>query len=372
MINFLLVATLLLFSLGQLGRISFFNQQINIYLYEIGVVLVLIVMFFKYKFRPFRSNLNLSKTLYMLIGILLVGFFVNIFYFNSVQNLIAGLYFIRLLMYLLLIFYLLHYQPNISQFIVIFTIITIVIGVTQYFLYPDLRNLYYDGWDPHLYRVFSQFFDTSIAGAIYGLLFLYFIQKKEFKYKKLNICLLVLLLLFIVFTFSRSLYIAFVITTVLYFFHNHLRKFALGIIILFILFVIIAPKPSGEGVNLARMFSINTRVNDYKTAIKLWSKQPIFGYGYNHIREVKNTNQTIDNHAGASFHSSFLNILVTGGIVGLMAYLFFLYQLFWLRINGKYFGVFLIIMSCFDNVLLHPFILFLVAILLFDKSQSAV
>lgn len=372
MINFLLVATLLLFSLGQLGRISFFNQQINIYLYEIGVVLVLIVMFFKYKFRPFRSNLNLSKTLYMLIGILLVGFFVNIFYFNSVQNLIAGLYFIRLLMYLLLIFYLLHYQPNISQFIVIFTIITIVIGVTQYFLYPDLRNLYYDGWDPHLYRVFGQFFDTSIAGAIYGSLFFYLIQKNDKKYKILRLILLTILLVFIVLTFSRSLYIAFIITTVLYFFQNHLRKFALGIIILFIIFVVIAPKPSGEGVNLIRVFTINSRMSDYKTAFELWKKQPIFGYGYNHIRDIKNTNQTFNNHAGSSFHSSFFNILITGGVVGLLAYLFFLYQLFWMRTNGKYLGVFLITMSCFDNVLLHPFILFLVAILLFDKSRSAV
>jgi len=372
MINFLFVVTLLFFSLGQLGRFSFLNQQINIYLYEIGVVLILINLFFKYKLHPLNSHRKLIKSLIILISTLLFSFIINLYHFKATQNLIAGLYLIRLLIYFFLSFYLISNQQKFGKSIILFIIFTVFIGTVQYFLYPDLRNLFYDGWDPHLYRVFGQFFDTSIAGAIYGSLFFYLIQKNDKKYKILRLILLTILLVFIVLTFSRSLYIAFIITTVLYFFQNHLRKFALGIIILFIIFVVIAPKPSGEGVNLIRVFTINSRMSDYKTAFELWKKQPIFGYGYNHIRDIKNTNQTFNNHAGSSFHSSFFNILITGGVVGLLAYLFFLYQLFWMRTNGKYLGVFLITMSCFDNVLLHPFILFLVAILLFDKSRSAV
>lgn len=370
MINFLLNVTILLFSFGQLGRISILNQQMNLYLYEIGVVLVLFFLIIKYKLQPIIKHQQLTKAMIIFITTLLISFIINLYRFNVTQNLIAGLYFVRLLMYLFFTIYLFAHQLKIGKTIVLFTIGTIFIGIIQYFLYPDLRNLYYAGWDPHLYRIFGQFFDTSIAGAIYGLLFLYFIQKKEVKYKKLNICLLFLLLLFVVLTFSRSLYLALIFTSIIYLFKNKLSKIALYLVIMFFVLVIIVPKPSGEGVNLTRMFSIDSRVEDYKVAINLWLKKPIFGYGYNHIRDIKNTNQPIDNHAGASFHSSFLNILVTGGIIGLVAYLFFLYQLFWLRTNGKYFGIFLIIMSCFDNVLLHPFILFLTAILLFDKSQS--
>jgi len=369
MTNFLITITLILFSLGQLGRLSFLDQQINFYLYEVGVILILLSLFIKKKFQPLISNRQLTNALIIFISALLLSFMINLSHFNSTQNIIAGLYIIRLLMYLIFAVYLVNQKLKIYKIVIIFTVVTLIVGFVQYFLYPDLRNLFYDGWDPHLFRIFGQFFDTSIAGAIYGLLFLYFIQKGRVKPNKLNIFLLILLLLFIVLTFSRSLYLALIFTSVVYLFKNKLSKIVFYLIIMFFVLVIIVPKPSGEGVNLTRMFSIDSRVEDYKVAINLWSKKPIFGYGYNHIRDIKNTNQTVDNHAASSFHSSFLNILVTGGVVGLVAYLFFLFKFFSLRIYGVYYGVFLIIMSHFDNILLHPFILFLTAILLFDISQ---
>ncbi|PJC80876.1 hypothetical protein CO008_00645, partial [Candidatus Roizmanbacteria bacterium CG_4_8_14_3_um_filter_36_12] len=52
---FLFYLTFLLFSLGQLGRFSLYNQQINFYLYEIFLGLLLIILFFKYRLEPLKE-----------------------------------------------------------------------------------------------------------------------------------------------------------------------------------------------------------------------------------------------------------------------------------------------------------------------------
>ena len=47
--------TAFLFSLGQLGRISFFDQQVNFYLYEVTLTLSLLILFVKYRFLPVKE-----------------------------------------------------------------------------------------------------------------------------------------------------------------------------------------------------------------------------------------------------------------------------------------------------------------------------
>ena len=34
------------------------------------------------------------------------------------------------------------------------------------FVYPDLRNLWYLGWDPHYYRVFATLLDPNYVGIL--------------------------------------------------------------------------------------------------------------------------------------------------------------------------------------------------------------
>ncbi|MFH0979866.1 MAG: O-antigen ligase family protein, partial [Candidatus Roizmanbacteria bacterium] len=121
-----------------------------------------------------------------------------------------------------------------------------------------------------------------------------------------------------------------------------------------------APKPTGEGVNLTRTFSIISRVEDYREGINLFIKKPILGYGYNRLRYVRNIQ---DSHAGASFSSSYLTILVSSGIMGLIG-LMSLVRLIWKKKkNFRFLLLFLAVVSLFDNVLLHPFVLFLSGVL---------
>ena len=75
-------------------------------------------------------------------------------------------------------------------------------------------------------------------------------------------------------------------------------------------------------------------------------------------------------HSGASFHSSFLVMLVTGGMVGLAFFLVLLVKLSREVPNGGIYLGFLGLLSFFDNILLHPFILFLLFLMFSGNPVS--
>jgi len=372
--SILLYSLIVFFSLGQLGRVSFFGQQINFYLYEILVLLITLVLFLNNGLKPLKDSFKKFKAVYFFLIFLIISFFLNLQDFKRLENFIGFLYIFRLLIYFAYFFYLLHYLKKKPQFakvgrngFLFFIFLTTTISVLQYFLYPDLRNLLYAGWDPHLYRLFGTFFDTSVAGAVYGLIFLFLLMsgKNFIKNISLKNILLVTFTAFIVLTFSRSLYIVIVSITILATTAQRWYRKLVLFIVIFLLLVIIAPKPFGEGINLVRTFSIESRINDYRAAIKIWQKKPFFGFGYNRIRYVKRQMNVVEEfdfdiaHSGASFNSSFLIILVAGGLVGFGLFGGVLYQFARLTNEVGYYTLFVALLSLTDNIFLHPFILFL-------------
>ena len=164
--------TALLFSLGQLGRVSFFNQQVNFYLYEVALTFNLFILFWKYRFEPIKEAWKKFKPLFFFLIILLISLLIDWTKYSLFENTVASLYFFRLVLYFSYFFYFKYYLPTIKKGIFLIAVLTIISTVIQYFLYPDLRNLFYQGWDPHLYRTFGVFFDTSVAAAIFGIFFL--------------------------------------------------------------------------------------------------------------------------------------------------------------------------------------------------------
>lgn len=358
-----------------MGRMSFFGQQVNFYLYEVLILLVLLVLLVKWGIKPLREAYQKHKIYFLFFLSLVVSFLVNLKGFSPFENFVSFLYLLRLLMYLSYFSYLSYlikkqpiFKKTINKGVIIFSVITIITSLTQYFFYPNLRNLSYLGWDPHLYRMFGVFFDTSVTGAIFGLLCLYFyLKNKSDKTYLTNWIFFLIFFIFLILTFSRNAYAAFLAVFIFILFNQRKFKLLFIIIFMFFLFLIIAPKPFGESVNLGRTFSIVSRFEDYKTAIKIWQKKPLLGFGYNRIRYVKK--QPVG-HSGASFHSSYLIILVTGGLIGLALFMRVLVQLGIMNVSATYLILFLSLLSLSDNIILHPFILFLMLTIinpLFDK-----
>ncbi len=368
-ITFLFYLVFIFFSFGQVGRLSINNQEINFYLYEIVLVMIFFLLVLKSKIdfllNFFNKNLIILITLFWFF----VTYLINFKDFTSHQNLVAGLYLMRLLFYFfffVFLFLLFKNKPRIKMSIrksfIFFIILTLIISPIQYFLYPNLRNILYLGWDPHWYRLLGGFFDSFLAGAIFGLLSICFLLKKLTG-------LSLTFFIFLILTFSRNAYLAFLLFLGIYFLRLKKWKSLFIFIFFFLLVIVLSPKPFGESVNLKRVFTIEARLNDYQKGWQIWRKNWFFGIGYNRIRYLKENDNLIQplgySHAGSNFVSSYLTILSTTGVFGLILFLLGVKKI--LMINDFAFlgGIFLLIMSFFDNVILHPMVIFLYLMLIF-------
>jgi len=380
-----LSVTVLTFLMGQLGRISFGNQQVNLYVYEIPLILYFVSLVVRYGMRPLRESVRKLDSVLLFFILFFASFVIKMPSYSSQQNMVAFLYLLRLGFYIVVLIYGFYHAAKekklkapVSRLLLGFSTFILLTAIVQYLYYPDLRNLMYLGWDPHLFRVFGLFFDSSIAATVYGMLFIFFLSHSHIakKYPWVRYLFLLLFLIILALTFARSAYIAFIMTLIYFLISRKKISRFLLIAGAFIAIVILIPKPWGESVNLMRRFSIESRIEDYQSAGKMWSTAPLLGVGYNRVRYVREKMNIIEknspSHAAASFHSSFLIMVVTGGVFGLIAFCYLMIQLAHLTPNAKYYMIYIAILSLADNVFLHPFTLFvLMLILMYERTHSS-
>lgn len=358
--SFILTAIFISLLAGQFARIELINALANVYVHEFFLLIFVCRSIVQFGLVPIR-NIFKSKQILIFFFIILISFFISIKEFTLLQNGIALLYLGRLILYVLFGIYLFalakrerHMRIFIFNLIYTFSILLLITTAIQYVFFPNFWKLYALGWDPHLYRASAIYFDVYIAAAIYGLLAFFWFSKNK---KILSFLFIIALVL----TFSRSAYIAFVLS-MLYFFITQKKWKELFIsLCLFGVLILVVPKPFGEGVNLLRTSSINSRILDYKLGLSLWQKKPLFGFGYNRIRFAKEELNLalIDDksHSLSSFHSSFLIILVTTGIVGFISFVILLISFLKKYPKLRVYVLFILSMSLFDNVLLHVLVL---------------
>lgn len=352
------VLIFLLFTLGQIGRISLFRQEINGYFYEIVYTGLILYLLQKYRLKPFHIVKDKFPFFLAFTAWLVVTFVLSVFHYTAQQNAVALLYLVRLIFYLSSLFVLHHHlvrHPKAKSAIHgafgMYCALLVFVSVIQYIFYPNLRNLTYLGWDPHQFRIFGTALDTSVAAALFGLTVIHLIFREKFER-----FLVIPVFIASLFTYARGYYISLFVTLGYYAFRTKkiLHYIAFVSIIISTLFML--PRPGGEGVDLSRTSSIISRVADFEIAMDIWQDRPVIGIGYNHIRYEKGV--VNESHAGASFHSSFLIILITAGIVGLVFFVGMLAQFAVLSPVASYMTLFLAVYSLSDNIFLHPFVLF--------------
>jgi O-antigen ligase len=361
--NTLFYALFFLFSLGQLGRVTISGGQVNIYLYELILLILSVVFLFKYRLKPLFEGILKLKIIYAFNAFLILSYMVSFLNFSTSENLVAALYLGRLVLYqlfFLYVYFFLKKENKVKEYKKGFYLALVLISISslvQYFFYPDLRNMYYLGWDPHLNRLFGVFFDTGLAAAFYGLISFYF-------YKRKSLFAALVFLVFLVLTFSRSAYLFYLLVISFDFMRSRNLKYLVFILLSFFLIFYFAPKEFGEGVGLTRMFSVTSRFDDYGKAFNAYSKSPVFGHGYNRIEFVKKKLNMapanmpgIPDHSAASFSSSYLIILVSSGVIGLLLFGLSIVKFAAYKNLSVYF-LFIGLMSAADNIILHPFIIF--------------
>ena len=238
-----------------------------------------------------------------------------------------------------------------------------VLGLVQYVLYPDLRNLYYLGWDPHYQRLFSTLLDPNFTGIVLVLSILAGCSL-YLKGKKVQIFAIagqLILFAALLLTYSRSSYAAFVAAGVIAaFFTVRLRKFLAVLLGVFIILVVLLPK-TGEGRNLLREASVSARVTNMRTGLELFSRSPIVGYGFNTLRYLSAipTGPIISN-AASGFDAIVVFVLATGGLVGFSPFFWPIWQM--VRLGKKdiwYLAALgaVVIHSLFVNSFFYPWVM---------------
>lgn len=382
LLKYLFPILFLAFSLGELARIRVF-ASVNSGFFDLVLISIIAIWIFFSK----KSKYSLLKPILIFSGVCLLSLVINLGRFHLDQIFISSLYLVRFILYSGIYFVLVDLDKANLKRIPIYMffsgLLVIVLGFLQYFFYPNLVNLYYLGWDNHMYRLFSTFLDPNFTGAFFVLflVFIFILKDKIFskKYIWVSYVVMVLNLIAIVLTFSRGALLMLLVSVVTYSFFSKNWKITGGIIIGFVLvFFILSPKFYVENMNLLRFASTEARLESAARALSIWKDNPM-GVGFNTYRYARTAYEPADwtnvgpSHAGSGVDNSFILVLVTAGFVGLGAYVYLLYRtlkLGYMNIKKNKFALVLvvsltglIINSLFINSLFYSFLLFWVFVL---------
>ena len=341
---------------------------VNIYLSDIVIFLIGIIWLINFKsLKRLIFPDSITKYFFFFAGISLLSLILSPLKLSFNEIIISLLYLIRFLMYFSLyptIVYLIKSKAltkeKVFDLLIVSGFLLSVFGWLQYFLYPDLRNLYYLGWDPHYKRIFGTQLDPNYLGLFLVMTFVLFLRKKS---SVINWILRSFLFITLLFTYSRSSYLALIAAIIGFAWMKRKFTVLLAIVIFFLIFIPLLPRGPGESVRLERMFSVTERIRNLREGLNLFSRYPLLGVGFNTIRFAKSDfgvvqDNLIESHSGAGFDNSFIFIAVTTGIIGLISYLMLLGSVYKkLEVTGKVMFLAVITHSLFVNSLFLPWIM---------------
>ena len=380
------------FLFGEVIRIPI--SGLSIKLIDIGVAILAFywVLFIVNNKKKIRIDKRLSTPILIFFAVALLSLIFNAMFLKSDELFVSALYLIRWIAYASIAFIIpmfnSSFKKKIKNMLVLVGIFVVVLGYIQYFLYPNLRNLYYLGWDEHLFRMFSVFLDPNFAGAFFVLYFLFLLNLifKNSKNNKLQLiyCALAMPTLISVFlTYSRSALIMLTVGIVVFLIMKKKSVYILSVILVFTGITFILPKAyKTEGTNFLRITSSEARIGSAKQALGLFWDNPVFGVGFNTYRYAKNRHGFTfgnweESHADAGTDNSFLFILATTGVTGFVTYLFMWFKILKINARSKVLIasiVALFVDSLFINSLFYSFLMFwiwsLVGLLSADRQVT--
>ncbi|MEK7551713.1 MAG: O-antigen ligase family protein [Patescibacteria group bacterium] len=381
-LNYIIIFLLVIFPIAEIGKIRF--GSITFSLNDIllfSVFLLWIVIDYK-KIKKTKFKLLKPISIFILIGVF--SLVVNFLNLKLNEFFVALLYLLRWVLYASFYFILVtrdkEFLNKIKHLLLIPISIVLSLGILQFIYYPSLRNLFYLGWDEHLYRLFSSFLDPNFAGTflVISLFYLIYTSWQLFLKKKNNLfvftsALTIINFVSIYLTYSRSALIMLLVSLIVFLLLVKKIKILFILILVFILLILFSPKAfQTEGTNIFRVFSSQERVKSAQIAVNIIEKSLIFGVGFNAYRYAQNKYANLNDtnwettHSGAGTDNSFLFVLATTGILGFAAYLYLIYKMFLLgkeKLNNPMSIILisvlsgLLINSLFINSLFYVFIL---------------
>ncbi|MDQ3008237.1 MAG: hypothetical protein M3Q81_01430 [bacterium] len=373
----LLILFFATYVLGQLQRIQV-TPQIAFYVHDLVLFLYLVTTIATYQkqlHKALKNKMKLRWSVRLLLGWLMLGWMIA--YISGSFSPRAVLYAGRFLLYISTTFTFFHWpvslqkrQFTVSKLKMLYLLagsLFLLFGLLQYLLLPDTRFLSIMGWDDHYYRLVSTLLDPGFAGIILVLTFIHLTQC-SFITNATAWLLKIVLVLGVVLTYSRASYLALVVTFFMLAIKNwrtlksNAAYLALGGV--FCLLVLLAPKPGGEGVNLVRTSTIDSRLSGaVAVAGELSPVQWIVGRGAFMPLQSDDLSASRPYHAQTSDNSVLL-LISNLGLVGVGMLLLISWQQRYRLARTEYIAVValvaVLVHSQFNNTLFEPFVLLFV------------
>lgn len=310
----------------------------------IGLWLLYILVIQKRVVLPSRTMLIVGFAFWAFITLLF-----SLRFLGMAQFLISGLYWVRWVEYAFVFFigYWLFTQGEEAKATMRTTVkmllwgqlMFVLAGFLQFALFPNFSKFVQHGWDPHYYRLLSTFLDPNFAGIfiVLGMVLFgaFFLLKEETilptkTSKSVSYVYVLLALVAIVLTFSRSSYLGFAVAVGCI---GLLKSRAVLFVMAFVgiaSFVFI-PRVQTRVIGAFSFDeTVMARLSQYELTLGIIEKDPVFGVGFNTFRYAQEEAGYFRDdrgvsfeggHAGAGSDSSLLFILVTTGVPGLLLYL---------------------------------------------------
>jgi O-antigen ligase len=367
MLKYLFFLSVFTLSLGQFAKIGEPGGA-NLYLFDLAVGLYSIVGIF-YLLTIKKLIVRKNKLLFLIFTFIAITSLIwNANRLSNTEFLSAFSYLLRWVSYLLasIVTYNLVKIGKISQEALLKTFIfsglfISLAGFLQLVLLPDFTVLDPSlGWDPHKNRLASTFFDPNFTGAYLSLIFTFTLLSNE-RRKKIYLFIMGLAIFL---TYSRSTWGALGIVVLIYGWQYSKKLIFLALTIAFLAYFAVPRIQTRLAGITDPADSAHFRLISWRNTLEIAQDNLFLGVGYNSFKKSQ-----IDygflapgeekEHSATGSDSSFLLILATTGIIGLLIFsLGYFFPLF----SGNFLLVLLLIplffQSQFINALFFPQIMF--------------
>lgn len=337
MLKYLLYICVFTLSFGQLASI-YKSGESSIYLFDIFVIIFVVygVVYFL-----IHRKFEIPKYFYLFFvfsTVALISLLAKFPFYNNSDFLISGMYLVRWLFYLLsaVIVYNMINQKIISEkslikILLLSGILISAVGFLQLIILPDFAVL--DpllGWDPHKNRLASTFFDPNFTGTYLSLCLAIaigclFKKNSSQKIKRLLYATITIITAAIFLTFSRSAWTMTSAIVFIYGFFKSKKLLLLALILGFLAYFAVPRVQTRISGITDPADSARFRLNSWKNALTISKDNLLLGTGFNTFRYVQKEyglfeTGSLGGNAGAGTDSSFLLILATTGIFGLIIF----------------------------------------------------
>ena len=219
-----------------------------------------------------------------------------------------------------------------------FTLFLCLAGFMQLYWMPDFTSMENLGWDPHISRLLSTWFDPNFVGGFLAFMLPLILGSAwdHKKNQKILLPLAVIVLVALGLTLSRSAYLALIAGLFIFGLLRSIKLLgALGVVLM--LMIAVLPPVQARFLslvdNLESFFvedytlpdaSARLRFASWDEAWQLFLEDPILGQGYNRYKYAAlelGTLKDLNIHSASGGDSSLLNVLAMTGLLGFIPFL---------------------------------------------------